>query len=1039
MKGVSARGLVLALALVALVVVLPRAGVSEEGGSGGTVRVTGLKTEYARNPVGIDTERPRFGWRLESGRRGVAQSAYRLLVSSDRSKLAAGVGDVWDSGKVASSRSVNVAYGGGELESGVRYYWKVRVWDEEGGVSGWSRPAFFEMGLLDPSDWRARWIGLESRAATPINNAQQNYPARLEPGSTLGQSFAVDGEFTAVSGRFPTWQTTGSGLTLALRRDGPEGEILARRRFSDVVDNSWLQLELSEPLPAGTYYLEASEPEGTIGWWSHDQDVYPGGQAFAGGEPAGGDRTLRVDVPVPPPPMLRKEFSVSGRVRRARLYASALGLYELRLNGRKVGDHLFAPGWTDYGKRIQYQTYDVTGLLRRGTNALGALLGDGWYAGHVAMYGRNLYGNNVFLLAQLVIDYADGSSETVASDVSWRGTREGPLRSSDILMGEIYDARLERPGWDRPGFDDSGWETVIAKDDVAGRLVAQADPPVRVTGELKPVALTEPEEGTYVFDMGQNMVGSVRLRVSGREGERVRLRHAEVLNPDGTIYTQNLRTARATDEYVLRGGGEEVYEPRFTFHGFRYVEVTGYPGRRPSLDAVVGRVIGTAAPISGTFETSDRMVNRLQSNITWSQRGNFLSIPTDCPQRDERMGWTGDINVFAPTAAFNMEVARFLGTKWLRDLRDAQRPDGAFTDVAPYVPIVGAGVAGWGDAGVTVPWTVWRRYGDTRVIEENYEAMVRWLAYLEEHSTGYLRPAEGYGDWLNVGDETPKDVVATAYFAHSARLVSEMAAAVGREGDARRYRELFESVREAFNEAYVSSDGRIRGDTQTAYVLALHMELLPEEKRAAAARRLVEHIEARGWHLSTGFLGTPHLLPVLTEAGRTDVAYRLLNQRTFPSWLYEVERGATTTWERWDSIKPDGSFNDPAMNSFNHYAYGAVGDWLYRYVAGISPEEPGYRRILIRPRPGGGLDRARGELESPYGRILSEWRLRGGKLRMRVSIPPNTRAGVCVPARDAREVRVSPPVPGANPSQRDGCAVFELGSGTYEFRSRLPG
>nr|WP_049761293.1 alpha-L-rhamnosidase C-terminal domain-containing protein [Rubrobacter xylanophilus] len=433
------------------------------------------------------------------------------------------------------------------------------------------------------------------------------------------------------------------------------------------------------------------------------------------------------------------------------------------------------------------------------------------------------------------------------------------------------------------------------------------------------------------------------------------------------------------------------------------------------------------------------MVNRLQSNITWSQRGNFLSIPTDCPQRDERMGWTGDINVFAPTAAFNMEVARFLGTKWLRDLRDAQRPDGAFTDVAPYVPIVGAGVAGWGDAGVTVPWTVWRRYGDTRVIEENYEAMVRWLAYLEEHSTGYLRPAEGYGDWLNVGDETPKDVVATAYFAHSARLVSEMAAAVGREGDARRYRELFESVREAFNEAYVSSDGRIRGDTQTAYVLALHMELLPEEKRAAAARRLVEHIEARGWHLSTGFLGTPHLLPVLTEAGRADVAYRLLNQRTFPSWLYEVERGATTTWERWDSIKPDGSFNDPAMNSFNHYAYGAVGDWLYRYVAGISPEEPGYRRILIRPRPGGGLDRARGELESPYGRILSEWRLRGGKLRMRVSIPPNTRAGVCVPARDAREVRVSPPVPGANPSQRDGCAVFELGSGTYEFRSRLPG
>ena len=363
-----------------------------DGGPGGLLRVAAVSTEYAEDPLGIDADRPRFGWKLRSNRHGMLQSAYRVVVSSSEEKLKAGVGDVWDSGKVSSDRSVNVVYGGEELRSGRRYYWKVRVWDEEGRASGWSRPAYFEMGLLRPSDWEARWIGLESDAATPVNNAQQNYPARLEPGSTLGQSFTVDGEFTAVSGRFPTWQTTGSGLTLTLRREGPGGEVLVRKRFPDVVDNSWLSLEPEEPLPAGSYYLEASEPEGTIGWWSHDQDVYPDGQAFAGGEPVDGDRTLRVDVPVPPPPMLRREFSVSGRVRRARLYASALGLYELRLNGKRIGEDLFAPGWTDYGRRVQYQTYDVTGLLRRGRNALGALLGDGWYAGHVAMYGRNLYG-----------------------------------------------------------------------------------------------------------------------------------------------------------------------------------------------------------------------------------------------------------------------------------------------------------------------------------------------------------------------------------------------------------------------------------------------------------------------------------------------------------------------------------------------------------------------------------------------------------------------------------------------------------------------
>ncbi len=653
-------------------------------------------------------------------------------------------------------------------------------------------------------------------------------------------------------------------------------------------------------------------------------------------------------------------------------------------------------------------------------------------------------------MAQLDVEYEDGTRESVVTDGTWR-CATGPILYSDFLIGESYDARQASTGWDYPGFDDSGWHDVGVEDLGDVPLVAQPDEGIKVTEEIQSKTVSEPESGVHVFDLGQNMVGWARLRVDGEAGTRVTLRHAEALNPDGTIYTANLRFARATDHYVLRGGGEELYEPRFTFHGFRYVEVTGYPGR-PPLDAITGLVVHSATPPTGHFECSNSMVNKLQSNIVWGQRGNFLSIPTDCPQRDERLGWTGDAQVFVRTAAFNTDVAAFFA-KWMVDVEDAQSPEGAFPDVAPLLDDLtlmdlSLGAAAWGDAGVIVPWTMLKVYGDTRLVERHYGAMTRWMAYLLEANPHLLRQRKlgnNYGDWLSPrGDKTPKDLLGTAYWAYDARLMSEMARAIERPEDASYHEELFGKIREAFVRAFVAADGRLEGDTQTGYVLALRMNLLPEGLREKAAAHLVGAIEREGWHLSTGFAGVGHLLPVLTEAGHLDVAYRLLDNETFPSWGYTIKHGATTIWERWDGWTEEQGFQSPNMNSFNHYSLGSVGEWLYRYVAGIDldPQTPGYGRIVIRPRPGGGLTHASGQYDSVRGRIVSAWSIEDTSFRLKVTIPPNTTATVHVPAADGAEVSESGrPLEGAEGVELLGAdereAVLSVGSGDYEFVGKV--
>jgi alpha-L-rhamnosidase len=884
--------------------------------------VTTLRVEYQQNPIGIDVRQPRLSWQIQSGRRGTLQSAYQIQVAAGATDLEMGRNLIWDSGKVKSDESIQRVYEGPQLRSAQRYFWRVRVWDDRGEASAWSSSAFWEMGLLQPSDWQATWI---------------------EPDSTG----------------------------------------------------------------------DASAPQ--------------------------------------PLPLLRDTFRTTGPVKEARAYVTSHGLYEMYLNGQRVGDQVFTPGWTSYNKRLQYQTYDVTSLLRRGANAVGVILGSGWYRGNIGFSGRrNFYGDRLALLMQIRIDYTDGRHEIVRTDQHWKSAT-GPILMSEIYHGETYDARLEKAGWTSAAYDDKDWSGVKVAAHRKDLLIAPAGPPVRKIEELKPVRIIKTPAGETVADLGQNMVGWVRLKCQGPAGVTVTLRHAEVLDKNGNFYTANLRAAKQTVKYTLKGGGLEIFEPHFTFQGFRYVSVEGYPGEL-TTDSLTGVVIHSDMERSSDFETSSPLINQLQHNILWGQKGNFLDVPTDCPQRDERLGWTGDAQVFARTAIFNMNTAGFY-TKWLKDMAADQLESGSVPYVIPDVLSTSrtpsGGAAGWADAAVIIPWTMYLTYGDKRVLAEQYDSMARWIEYMRRRAgDDYIWDGDyHFGDWLAFattrpdypGATTSKDFIATAFYAHSTDLMGHIAHILGKENEAARYADLFAKIRNAFQKEFVTERGRVGEDTQTAYVLALQFDLLPETLRAVAAERLARDVRTRG-HLTTGFLGTPYLCHVLSRYGYLKEAYLLLNRDQYPSWLYPVKQGATTIWERWDGQKPDGSFQDAGMNSFNHYAYGAIGDWMYRVVTGIEVDTaaPGYKHILIQPQPGGGLTQARASHLSQYGKVTSAWQLKDGRIELTIEIPANTRATVRLPNAATVDITESGKAVAAGEGiasiTRDGnSAVIEVGSGRYEF------
>ncbi|PYU88203.1 MAG: alpha-L-rhamnosidase [Acidobacteria bacterium] len=856
------------------------------------------------------------------------QNESQIRASASSQDLEAGRRLLWDSAQVRSDASVHVVYGGPSLLTGQRVYWQVRVWDQNGNASPWSDAAFWEMGLLQASDWKARWI----------------------------------------------------------------------------------QPDLTE---------DTSRSE--------------------------------------PAPLLRRDLTLRRSVKQARAYVTAFGLYEVEINGRRVGEQLFTPGWTAYDSRLQYQTYDVTDLLRQGANAIGVTLGDGWYRGFLGFVGqRNVYGERLALLLQIAMTYDDGTTETIGSDAAWKSST-GPIRRSDIYNGETYDARLEKPGWSQPGYDDTGWGGVRLIEAPKSRLVAPAGPPVRRIQEITPARILKTTAGGTVADMGQNMVGWVRLKVKGPAGTKVSLRHAEVLDKDGNFYTENLRDAKQADEYILRGSGVEVFEPHFTFHGFRFVAVEGFPGDL-SPENLTGIVIHSEVSPAGSFECSDPILNQLQHNIQWGLKGNFVDVPTDCPQRDERLGWTGDAQVFSRTACFNADVAGFY-TKWLKDLSADQKASGAVPHVIPNVldrhkPEANSASAGWADAAVIVPWTAYLSYGDTRILEEQYASMKAWVDYMARRAgdTFFWNTDFTFGDWLAFattrsdypGATTDKDLITQAYFARSTDLVRRTATLLGKTDDAQKFTDLLARIKKVFADEFLSPNGRLASNTQTAYALALAFDLLPEPSRAPAAKRLADDVR-RFKHITTGFLGASLVCEVLSNYGYLDDAYLLLNRKEYPSWLYPITKGATTIWERWDGIKPNDTFQDRGMNSFNHYAYGAIGEWLYRVVAGLDldSDKPGYKHVLVRPRPGGGLTWARASHQSMYGPVSSAWEIKDGRFRLDVEIPPNTTATVRLP-----NAKIADVTEGGGPADKaegvgrvvqDGQSVqLETVSGRYSFSYPWP-
>ena len=1036
------------------------------------VQVDALTCEHLTNPVGIGNQQPRLSWKLRSARNGEVQTAWEIRAASSAAGLKANSPDLWDSGKIISDQSILVSWGGKSLSSRAQVFWQVRVWDKNDQPTAWSSTASFELGLLDATnEWKGKWI----TADLPRYDVEQSTLAKaswINAGSTATQSAAIrlvvelpndavirsatidaaaDGLATIyVNGHAtkqgPTsltaplhaeaWDQFKPGKNIiaigsapvrnAIRRDrGQSGrnaiaasgviELKDGRRIESNTDGSWKAAIVSNTNWIAPDFDDSGWAAATvIAPYSAQPSKYWGGT-------------------IGPGRYLRKDFIATKPIAKARLYATALGVYEASINGQRVSDDLLAPGWTDYTKRVMVQTYDVTKLIHRGANALGAVLGDGWYAGRLGWMGLAQYSATPSFSAQLEITYADGTKDIIVTDDSWKAGA-GEIVGSDEQWGEVDDAMKVAKNWNRPNFDESAWKnTIVQEHSVA--LVPQLGPPVRKLMELAPQKISRHGE-VWIVDFGQNLVGHVRLTARGSAGENITVRHAEIINSDGSLYTENLRTALATDKFTLAGKGRETLEPHFTFHGFRYAEISGYPGtlKAGDLRAVV---VGSDNPRTGTFESSNPDLNRLYENIVWSQRGNFLSVPTDCPQRDERLGWMGDAQVFAPTAARNADVAAFF-TKWMVDVDDGQSSNGDFADVSPRVSRPQPAMPVWGDAGVIIPWVMYETYGDKAFLADNYPFMTRWVDFSEQRAlTGSLRLilSGGVGDHL-APVRTPTQVVDTAYFAHSAQLVAKAAAVLGKTNDSASYNELFHRITAAFNEAFVSTNGVIQGDTQTGYILALQFGLLPESLRAAAAQRLADDV-ARHGHVTGGFVGNGLICPTLTQMGRSDLAWDLVLTNTYPSWLSSVKNGATTIWERWDGWTPEHGFQDSSMNSFNHYSLGAIGAWLYSGAAGISPDEarPGYKHFFLAPQFTARLAHVKATFDSPYGLIASSWRVEKDRILYDVTIPPNSSATLELPV-PPREVQQSGK---ALPLPDNSTTTLPLAAGTYHFsiRSRL--
>ncbi|MGA7339677.1 MAG: family 78 glycoside hydrolase catalytic domain [Terracidiphilus sp.] len=1077
-----------------------------------------LRVDNLRKPLGIDDPSPHFSWQLSDPARGAKQTAYQIIVASRADLLLAGKPDVWDSGRVDSSQSIGVAYAGPALKPSTRYCWHVKVWDADGNAYRPMPIDWWETGLMTQDAWNpparpAVWIGYETPEESTVRSAPAAWIANPDSNALAAergaaQFFAYRATVTLSRPvRFAALYATAQDTVSAWIDGAPALEASPLPPWKQLPWKKFVRAEVTQKLTAGanTLAIEAvhyevnpngmvvdDEPpmiatlvvEYTDGTWASFSSgpdwktaihPAPGWQSSAFDDSAWKNALIRIQKPTDEAPLghpwipdsvkaLRRAFTISAPVKSARLYATALGAYELFLNGKRVGDQVLAPGWTDYRQRVVYQTYDLTAQIAQGNNAIAALLAPGWYQTPLEWLQQpNNYGvTPPALRAQLRIEHADGSVEWVGTDDAWQASPSFILHS-ELYDGETQDARLDQPGWKTADFDASQWKGAETIDPQPAKIEAQDFQPIRVERIMAAKSISEPKPGVYVYDFGQNMSGVEQIRVHGPAGTTVRMRFAEVLNADGTLYTDNLRTAKVTDTFTLSGNGEEEFIPQFTFHGFRYAELTGLPAA-PGKDAVKVLVLHTDAPFTAKLSTGSAMINRLWSNILWGQRSNFLSVPTDCPQRDERLGWMGDAQVFWRTASYNMALAPF-SRKFAADMRGTQVGTPYYGIYSPGTSQPNAGhAAGWSDAGVIIPYTSWLQTGSTAIIDQNWAAMTKYLDAIQAANPDGLWKNESgtpFGDWLSPEGKTDYVLIATAYWAYDVALMRQMAEATGRTRDAENYAALFEKIRAAFEKQFVHPDGFIAGadnsasvfgqinnpnakshggDTQTGYVLALHMNLLPQDLRAAAAKHLVDKIEANHDLLGTGFLGTPYLLEELTKAGYQKLVYTLFLNTEYPSWGYMVAHGATTMWERWNGDQMRG---DPSMNSYNHYAYGAVADWIYRYAAGVdaTPLDAGFHTVVLHPTFDARLGSVSFDYASAYGPIHSDWKVANGDAVWHLTIPANTTGWLPLTAAEAANYKLdgAPLTENklATPSTANNQSGFELASGTYTLTIEL--
>ncbi len=1044
------------------------------------------RCELLTNPVGIDEAAPRLSWILKDAKqmRGQKQTAYRVLVASSPGRLAKGQGDLWDSGKVESDQSVHVVYSGKALTSHQLCYWKVKVWDKDGEPSAWTEPSTWSMGILEPSGWGAKWLShtpkVERKLETGDPARRLNFDdcawvwapgdkalADLPAGQAIFRSTVelpadaqVDWAYLlmAADDRYWLWV---NGRRTSISRDEPEAwrhgyEVELTEKLHPGVNTFAIQVTNREPGPAGlagklvVRLADGSErvvpidsswkvsarggrhwqrPEFDHSKWSAARPVAKVGDAPWGvpqtGHAVGWAQTA-------PSPVFRKSFSIDKTVRRATAYVTGVGYYELSLNGNKVGDHVLDPAFTRYDRSVLYSSYDVTQSIRQGANALGMMLGNGWYNMHTRAtwdFDQAPWRGEPRMLLHLRIELADGSVRTIVSDESWKAST-GPIVLDGIRTGEVYDARRENPGWDSAGFDDSSWKRPAVAPAPGGELKAQAMPPLRVTETIRPVSVRETRPGVYLFDLGRNIAGWVRLRVKGPAGTEVTMRYSELAREDGSLERTeiskfNFQGPFQQDTYILKGGGKECWEPRFVYHGFQYVEVSGFPGE-PTLEDLDGRMVHTDFESRGSFRCSNELLNRIQELTLISYLCNYHGYPTDCPQR-EKNGWTGDAHLAAEQGLFNWNSASAYA-KWIADIRGEQRDSG---EIAAIIPTGGWGYThfngpAWDSAHVLIPWYVYLYTGDLRILENNYESMKKYVDYMKSQSPNLIADF-GLGDWAPADTKTPRDVTSTGYFYVDTLIVAQTAALLKRDEEAAEYEELAARIRTAFNGAYAKPGGDYANGSQTALSCALYQGLVPDAEKAQVVERLVAAVHARDDHVDVGILGAKYLFNTLSDNGCHELAYRVATGKTPPSYGHWVEQGATTLWEHWDG-----------HSSLNHIMFGDISAWMYKYLAGIrlDNQNPGFKHVRIHPLPPKDLAWAEGQHESMYGPIRSRWERKGDGLVLNVAIPPNSTGTVTLPADKLDDVTESGQPLTKAPGVRVLCLprkAVHIESGSYEF------